>query len=957
MKLVNIFLVFLVITVVFFDGYGQTTITSAGSGNWSDGATWGGGGVPTSAENVIIAAGHTVTIDDATAQCNNISFGDATAHLAMGTATSVLSVYGNFSITVGTVATATAEISGGVVSKVTIVNGGAFYTTAPSVSFSGGGGTGAAATATISGGVVTEISITNGGSGYTTLPTVTISAPYSGFSDWIAGAKIKFTGSAATQTLSGWSTSEFSTSFDEIVVDKSGGKVVTGTPNMRFQIGTSLEIINGTFELASTDDIEGRNYAGLASSPTITIRAGAIFNMVGSGSHIRRASNLTDPELSKIGKMTVYGTASLGSSSTNRVNIAGIDIENGGLVEMGTGRSTGSGTFNPGVITVKSGGTFKNSLSTTSFWYNNLGVPPQVVVNNGGEYEAAATSTTIPQGGIIQESGSSFRFSSGSATNLPAGISSYKTLILSGAGSKTLGVNTTIEEALQLSGSFTTLGLSTFTLTYNSNAVLRYGAFGQSTPQTTKVAEWPASGGPSNIQIYNTGGVSLHDNRTIPGILTLTLGTFDNNGALNDKALTLGNGATISRARGSLTTVPTFGSSVNLNYTSSIENVTSGVELPTTSTVLNNLSITSSLGMVLGADATVNGILTLANGSLALNGHTLTYGTVVGTGGALSETQLLNAPSSANVGDLGALITSGIDLGSTIVKRGFNAQTGNSNNSILRWYEITPTTNTGLDATLVFPYSEGAELNGIEEANLRLFKSTDNGSTWTLAGGSVDIGANTVTLSGIDGFSRWTLGGGEAPLPVELASFTAGVKGKTVELRWKTESEVNSYMFEIQRSRSNSGWEKAGVVPASGNSNSPREYSFLDENIVVDKYRYRLRIIDNDGTAEYSGIIEVNIGTPDKFSLSQNYPNPFNPSTIINYQIPERSFVTLAVYDMLGNEVKTLVNEEKEAGYHNTGFSVTGKNFASGTYLCRITVTGQETGKVSSEVKKMQLIK
>jgi len=96
---------------------------------------------------------------------------------------------------------------------------------------------------------------------------------------------------------------------------------------------------------------------------------------------------------------------------------------------------------------------------------------------------------------------------------------------------------------------------------------------------------------------------------------------------------------------------------------------------------------------------------------------------------------------------------------------------------------------------------------------------------------------------------------------------------------------------------------------------------------------------------------------PVRFNLSQNYPNPFNPSTAINYQIPEKSFVTLSVFDILGNEVKNLMNEEKEAGYYSLSFNAAEKNFSTGTYFYRMTITGLETGKVSSEVKKMQLIK
>ena len=604
-------------------------ISSAGSGDWSSNSTWVGNLVPTSANDVIIGIGHTVTIDDGNAACNNLSFSDATAHLAMGLSSSILSVYGNITLAplVGSGATATAVLTGDVVSAINVDNGGSAYL-AVVLAFSGGGGTGLTANATVAGGVVTGITVTNGGSGYTTAPTVNIFPTHTIFTAWPAGAKIKFTGSA-NQTLSGWSTAAFTTSFDEIIIDKSAGKVSTGTSNMRFQIGKSMEIINGTFELSSTDDIEGRSYNGSASSPTITIQAGATFNMVGSSSHIRRFSNLTE-EASKIGKMTVYGTANLGSSSSNRINFGGIDIESGGIVEMATGRSTAASTFNPGVITVKSGGTFKNSLSTTNFWYNNLTIPPAVIINSGGEYEVAATSTMLPQGGITQNNGSSFRYSSSGITSMHSGIPSYKTLILSGAGSKSLGVNTSIEEALQLSGTFTNLSLNGFTLTYNTAARLRYGAFGQATAQTTKDAEWPALGGPQNVQIYNTGGVTLHDNRTIPGTLTLTLGQFDNNGSADDKVLTLGDGATISRAKGSLSSAPIFGTSVNISYTSALENVTTGNEMPSTSSVLNNLEYISTQGVTLGGNVTVNGTLAFSAGasSITTNANTLTLASI-----------------------------------------------------------------------------------------------------------------------------------------------------------------------------------------------------------------------------------------------------------------------------------------------------------------------------------------
>ncbi|MCL5028589.1 MAG: T9SS type A sorting domain-containing protein [Bacteroidetes bacterium] len=75
---------------------------------------------------------------------------------------------------------------------------------------------------------------------------------------------------------------------------------------------------------------------------------------------------------------------------------------------------------------------------------------------------------------------------------------------------------------------------------------------------------------------------------------------------------------------------------------------------------------------------------------------------------------------------------------------------------------------------------------------------------------------------------------------------------------------------------------------------------------------------------------------PAKFSLSQNYPNPFNPTTTINYLLPQTSFVTIKVYDVLGNEVATLVNEEKKAGSYSVQLSAVSKQLASGVYFYRM---------------------
>ena len=156
--------------------------------------------------------------------------------------------------------------------------------------------------------------------------------------------------------------------------------------------------------------------------------------------------------------------------------------------------------------------------------------------------------------------------------------------------------------------------------------------------------------------------------------------------------------------------------------------------------------------------------------------------------------------------------------------------------------------------------------------------------------------------------------------------FTAEVVGSDVILSWRTETEVNNYGFEVQRAvisngvRKNLSWENIGFVNGYGNSNSPKEYIFTDSEINSGKYSYRLKQIDNDGSFEYSKVIEIDIGFPTDFVLSQNYPNPFNPLTVIGYKLPFASLVTLKLYDVLGSEVATLVNTEQPAGNYEVIF-------------------------------------
>ncbi len=197
----------------------------------------------------------------------------------------------------------------------------------------------------------------------------------------------------------------------------------------------------------------------------------------------------------------------------------------------------------------------------------------------------------------------------------------------------------------------------------------------------------------------------------------------------------------------------------------------------------------------------------------------------------------------------------------------------------------------------------------------------------------------------------------ETPLPVELVTFAGIYDEGKVELQWKTETEVNNFGFDIERKRSNeSNWEKIGFVSGQGNSSTPKTYFFSDNSLLGDqKFYYRLKQLDIDGSFEYSSTVEVSI-VIEGFELSQNYPNPFNPSTTINYSIPENAQVTVEIFSITGELVSQLENSTKEAGKYSIEFNSINKNISSGMYIYRISAKGV-SGEVFIQTKKMLLLK
>jgi pectin methylesterase-like acyl-CoA thioesterase len=194
------------------------------------------------------------------------------------------------------------------------------------------------------------------------------------------------------------------------------------------------------------------------------------------------------------------------------------------------------------------------------------------------------------------------------------------------------------------------------------------------------------------------------------------------------------------------------------------------------------------------------------------------------------------------------------------------------------------------------------------------------------------------------------------PLPVELSNFTVESNGRNVLLKWNTSTEKNSASFEVQKKQANTEtWNKIASVKAADLSNSPKYYSYTDKNAASGKYNYRLKMLDNDGTFNYSKVVNVDIAAPTNFELSQNYPNPFNPSTKISYALPFESNVKLIIYNSIGEKVKELVNSLQSGGYYELTFDA--KSLSSGIYFYTIQAISKEGNQNFTSTKKMLLMK
>ncbi|HET7153527.1 MAG TPA: YCF48-related protein [Candidatus Kapabacteria bacterium] len=233
----------------------------------------------------------------------------------------------------------------------------------------------------------------------------------------------------------------------------------------------------------------------------------------------------------------------------------------------------------------------------------------------------------------------------------------------------------------------------------------------------------------------------------------------------------------------------------------------------------------------------------------------------------------------------------------------------------------------------------------IAGANGMIYATKDGGKTWNTMSSVTQHNLNGIWL--VNNSTGWAVGdsgtvlyNSNVALPVELASFTGWADGNTANLTWNTTSEIHSAYYQIERRQSNGNWQNIGTVTATGSVSQGASYVYADKGLSPNVYYYRLKEVDNDGSANYVGnTVELTVGSPAQVALYQNYPNPFNGTTGISFDLAKNASVNLVVTDIAGRIMQVLQDGQLSAGHYDLTFNAA--NLPAGAYIYKLSVDGR----------------
>lgn len=388
--------------------------------------------------------------------------------------------------------------------------------------------------------------------------------------------------------------------------------------------------------------------------------------------------------------------------------------------------------------------------------------------------------------------------------------------------------------------------------------------------------------------IINTTGTHIVVNGAVS--IVVNNGGFTNNGTF-----TKSTGAVVFTGNNATNSSFIAGTSSTDFYNLTLNKSANGLQLN------RNIGVSNLITFTGGDSIFLNSFIVDLGSTGSLSGETSSKRFTGQTGGYIMSTQTLNAPSAANPGNLGMEITSAANLGSTVIKR---SHTVFRNRSVTRNYDITPTNNAALNATLVFHYFH-SELRSAGEFTLSIYGSINSGANWLYMSGGPDLNtiSDYITSTNVPSLHLLSLFS-LADLPVHLLYLKGKAVNRETQLEWATSGEIDNDYFDIERSANGITFSKIGVVKGSGNTSIKQTYLFTDEHPLAGANYYRIKQVDTNLDFMYSGIASVEISEPQVgISLS---PNPATNLIFVKVNEMEADVVDLNLMDQHGKIYKSI---------------------------------------------------
>ncbi|OAQ37958.1 hypothetical protein A5893_16440 [Pedobacter psychrophilus] len=360
---------------------------------------------------------------------------------------------------------------------------------------------------------------------------------------------------------------------------------------------------------------------------------------------------------------------------------------------------------------------------------------------------------------------------------------------------------------------------------------------------------------------------------------------------------------------------------------------------------IKNLSINKSGGVSvkLLSSVDLNGTIELVSGKLDLNGYNLDLGTngqllgetetsfITGSSGFIIRQATLNAPSSTNPGNLGLSITSSSNLGLTTIKRGNYSLSDGTNFTLKRFFDITPTNNSNINATVRFNYLD-AEIGSLDENQLKLISSANGGITWNnINFQTLNTTNNYVEASGLSNLNLLSLANNFTTLPITSLQLSAKQNINSIILKWATLGENNVSHFILQKSTDGKTFIDINKTTSLSSIRRDNNYEFEDRNPFKGLNYYQIKSIDYDGGNYTSSPIAINYDLSIDNSVVI-YPNPTTHHLSCSFYLVDKQLTTFQIISSIG-KIEISKSFSAEAGLNN--FSLDVSQIPSGTYFLK----------------------